>query len=163
MAPFGAILVTYFVMRMSADGRAWVRAAVWILVALLPISFARFYTDYMGDYRQRSSFYFEQNIRGALEMAIDDSRRATGGEVCISRGMNPLIDWYWKFYLRKHAMEPLESRTVYFDSPGDARNKCAPGILVVSEIATCDQIAATRARAPEKILEPGGAPSFCVF
>jgi hypothetical protein len=83
--------------------------------------------------------------------------------VGISRGMNPLIDWYWKLYLRKPGMESLESHTSYFDNPGDARNKCAPGIIVVSEIASCDQIAATRARSPEKITEPGGSPSFCVF
>jgi 4-amino-4-deoxy-L-arabinose transferase-like glycosyltransferase len=163
LAPFGAILVAYFVMHMSGDARSWVRIGTWALVAFLPISFARFDADYLSDYRRRSSFYFEQNIRGALETAIHQSRLAGGGDVCISRGMNPLIDWYWKFYLRKHGMESLESHTSYFDNPGDARNKCAPGIIVVSEIASCDQIAATRARTPEKITEPGGSPSFCVF
>jgi len=163
MAAFGAILVAYFVQRVSAESRPWVRAGVWTLVALLPISFVRFGADYLGDYRRRSSFYFEQNIRGAFELAIEESKHAGGSDVCISRGINPLVDWYWKFYLRKHGVEPLESHTTYFDTPGEARNKCAPGIIVVSEIATCDQIAATRARGPDKILEPGGSPSFCVF
>jgi len=163
MAVFAAILVAYLVMRVSTESRAWVRVGVWVLVALLPISFVRFDSDYLGDYRRRSSFYFEQNIRGALELAIEESEHAGGSDVCISRGINPLVDWYWKFYLRKHGVEPLESHTTYFDNPGDARNKCAPGTIVVSEIATCDQIAATRARSPEKILEPGGSPSFCVF
>ena len=164
LAPFGAILVAYLVMRLSADSRAWPRIGAWTLVAVALVAFARFHDDYLGDYRQRSSFYFEQNIRGALETAIEEAREAGDtSTVCISRGINPLVDWYWKFYLRKHAEEPFEARTTYFDNPGDARNRCAPGVIVVSEIAICDQIAATRATAPKKITEPGGSPSFCVF
>ncbi|HUK36019.1 MAG TPA: glycosyltransferase family 39 protein [Vicinamibacterales bacterium] len=164
LAPFAAILVTYLATHVSAGSRTWIRAGAWLLIALVPVSFGRFYYDYLGDYRQRSSFYFEQNIGGALEAAIDQSRSGRAPvDVCLSRAINPLIDWYWMFYLRKHGAEPLASQTIYFDSPADARNKCAPGIVVVSEIATCDQIAATRARTPEKITEPGGSASFCVF
>jgi len=166
LAPFGAILVAYLVMRVTSIPGNFplaTRAAAWVLVALMPVVFARFYADYLGDYRRRSSGYFEQNVRGALETAIDEARDHPTTEVCISRGINPLVDWYWKFYLRKHGIEPLASRTVFFDTPGDARNRCAPGVVVVSEIATCDQIAATRATAPKKILEPGGSPSFCVW
>lgn len=164
LAPLAAILVAYFVMHASVDSRLWIRVGVWLLVALLPISFARFYADYLGDYRQRSFFYFEQNIGGALEAAIRQAESTQPpGDVCISRGINPLVDWYWKFYLRKDAAESLGAHTIYFDNAADARNKCAPGIVVVSEMALCDQIAATRARAPEKIAEPGGSSSFCVF
>jgi hypothetical protein len=59
--------------------------------------------------------------------------------------------------------ESLAAHTTYFDTPGQARNRCAPGVVVVSEIAVCDQIAATRALTPKKILEPGGSASFCVW
>lgn len=163
LAPFGAILVTYLAIRVSADPRAWVRIGMWVLVASVPVVFARFYADYLGDYRQRSSGYFEQNVRGALEAAIDEARDHPSTDICLSRGINPLVDWYWKFYLRKHDAEPLASRTIFFDTPADVRNRCAPGVIVVSEIATCEQIAATRATAPKKILEPGGSPSFCVW
>jgi hypothetical protein len=164
LTPFAAILVTYLMMRLSDDRRAWLRAGAWMLVVMMPLAFGRFYTDYLGDYRQRSSFYFEQNIGGALESAIDEARdpRAVP-DICLSRGINPLVDWYWKFYLDKHAQQPLAARTIYFDDPGDARNKCAPGVILVSEIAICDQISATRAMAPKKITEPGGSPSFCVW
>jgi len=164
LAPFGAILVTYFVTRVQAGRRAWLRIGTWVLLAAGLIAFARFDADYLGDYRRRSSFSFEQNIRGALEMAIDQTREAGGtSTVCLSHGINPFVDWYWKFYLRKHGAESLAAHTTYFDNAGDARNKCAPGVIVVSEIAICDQIAATRAIAPKRITEPGGAPSFCVF
>ncbi|HVZ24076.1 MAG TPA: glycosyltransferase family 39 protein [Vicinamibacterales bacterium] len=164
LAPFAAILVAYFVMRVSADRRPWLRAGVWMLVVLLPLSFARFYSDYLGPYRQRSSSYFEQNIRGALQTAIDEVRaNPARGSVCISRGVNPLVDWYWKFYVRKNAVEPLERRATYFDTPAQAQQVCPPNGVVVTEIATCDRIAADRVRAPVKILEPGGSPSFCVF
>jgi 4-amino-4-deoxy-L-arabinose transferase-like glycosyltransferase len=163
LAPFAAILVTYLAVRVSAEPRAWMRIGVWVLVASMPVAFARFYLDYLGDYRQRSSGYFEQNVRGALEAAIDEARDHPAVDICLSRGMNPLLDWYWKFYLRKHGAEPMAARTIFFDTPGDARNRCAPGVIVVSEISACDQIAATRATAPKKILEPGGSPSFCVW
>jgi 4-amino-4-deoxy-L-arabinose transferase-like glycosyltransferase len=164
IAPFGAILVAYLVMRVSGDRRAWLRIGTWALVLILPIAFARFHSDYLGNYRQRSSGFFEQNVRGALETAIEETRaQGSTPEVCLSRGISPMVDWYWKFYLRKHAEEPLEAHTIYFDTPGDARNRCAPGIIVVAEIASCDQIAATRGRTPKKITEPGGSPSFCVF
>jgi len=163
LAPFAAILVAYLAVRVWSDPRAWVRLGTWALVASLPFVFARFYADYLGDYRQRSSGYFEQNVRGALETAIDEARDHPAAGICLSRGMNPLVDWYWRFYLRKHGVEPLAGRTIFFDTPADARNRCAPGVIVVSEIATCDQIAATRATAPRKILEPGGSPSFCVW
>ena len=163
LAPCAAILVAYFVRRVAADRRTWIRAATWALVAVVPIAFARFYVDYQGDYRKRSSFYFEQNIRGALEAAIDEARDNPPAQVCLSNGINPFVDWYWKFYLRKHAAEPLAERTIFFDGAGDARARCVPGAIVVSEIASCDQIAATRATAPKKITEPGGSPSFCVW
>lgn len=163
LAPFAAILVAYLAMRVSVDRRIWVRAGAWVLVALMPIAFVRFYADYLGDYQRRSSAYFEQNVRGALELAIEEARDHPATDVCLSRGINPLADWYWRFYLRKHGAEPLASRTIWFDNPGDARNRCAPGSIIVAEIATCDQIAATRAMAPRKILEPGGSPSFCVW
>ncbi|HXD72673.1 MAG TPA: glycosyltransferase family 39 protein [Vicinamibacterales bacterium] len=162
LAPFGAILVAYLAMRVTLYGRRWQAAATWVLIAMLPLVFAHFHSDYLGDYRTRSSGYFEQNIRGALETAIDEARDQPA-QICISRGVNPLVDWYWKFYLRKHGAESLAAQTTYFDTPGQARNRCAPGVIMVSEAAVCDQIAATRAPTPKKILEPGGSVSFCVW
>lgn len=164
LAPFASILVAYLMMRLSDDRRTWRRSGAWMLVAMMPLAFGRFYADYLGDYRQRSSFYFEQNTGGALESAIDEAREQRAvADICLSRGINPFVDWYWKFYLRKHAQESLAARTIYFDTPGNARNRCAPGVILVSEIAICDQIAADRARAPKKITEPNGSPSFCVW
>ena len=162
LALFGGVLVGYLVMRVSAEGRWWMRAATWLLVAWLPISFARFYVDYLRDYPQRSAIEFELNLRGALESAIDEARDQPV-DICLSRRMNRFTDWFWKFYLRKHGAEALASRTIYFDGPVEARNRCVPGAIVVSEIASCDQIAATRTLAPKKILEPGGNASFCVW
>ena len=134
------------------------------VVAWLPVSFARFYVDYLGDYRVRSAGYFEQNIGGALQAAIDETR-ATGGtrDVCISRGINSLVDWYWKFYVRKNAMESLEPRGAYFNAPADVGTRCTASAIVVTEIATCEQVAAIRGGQPRKITEPSGAASFCVF
>jgi len=162
LAPLGGILVAYFVMQVSRAGPWWMRVATWALVAWLPISFVRFYTDYMGDYRQRSSVEFELNIRGAYETAIDEARDNTA-EICVSRHVNPYADWFWRFYLRKHDAEALAARTTFFDGAADARNLCAPGSILVTEIASCDQIAATRAMTPKKILEPAGNASFCVW
>ena len=164
LAPFGAILVAYLVMRVSSDSRMWLRAGTWLLVALLPISFARFHSDYLGDYRLRSAGYFELNVRGALQAAIDEVRaKPEDTDVCMSRGINPVVDWYWRFYVRKNRVESLEPRAVYFDTPADVRRTCAAYAVVVTEIATCDQVAAIRGGQPRKITEPGGSASFCVF
>jgi 4-amino-4-deoxy-L-arabinose transferase-like glycosyltransferase len=166
LAPLAAILVAYLVMRMSSDSRRWLRLGTWVLVALIPISFARFHSDYLGDYRQRSSGYFEQNVRGALQTAIDEARAMPGkADVCVSLGISPLVDWYWKFYVRKNGLDgaALEPRAAYFASPADVRTTCTASAIVVTEIATCDQVAAIRGRAPRKITEPGGSASFCVF
>ena len=164
LAPFGAILVAYLVMRVSSDSRMWLRAGTWLLVALLPISFARFHSDYLGDYRLRSAGYFELNVRGALQAAIDEVRaKPEDTAVCMSRGINPVVDWYWRFYVRKNRVESLEPRAVYFDTPADVRRTCAASAVVVTEIATCDQVAAIRGGQPRKITEPGGSASFCVF
>ena len=164
MAPFGAILAAYLAMKMSRDPNTWLRVGTWLLVAWLPVSFARFYADYLGDYRVRSAGYFELNIGGALQAAIDETR-ATGGtrEVCISRGINSLVDWYWKFYVRKNAVESLEPRGAYFNSPADVGTRCTASAVVVTEIATCEQVAAIRGGQPRKITEPSGSASFCVF
>ena len=99
-----------------------------------------------------------------MQAAIDEARATpAGADVCMSRGINPLVDWYWKFYVRKNAAESLEPRAAYFDSPADVRTRCTASAIVVTEIATCDQVAAIRGRQPRKITEPGGSASFCVF
>jgi hypothetical protein len=164
LAPFGAILVAYLVMRVSAGARTWTRWGTWALVATAFVSFARFHADYLGDYRQRSSAYFEQNIGGALETAIVEAKgKGSDAEICLSRGINPLVDWYWKFYVRKNGVEALETRVAYFDTPADVRSRCTASAIVVTEIASCDLVTAIRPQAPRKITELGGSPSFCVF
>jgi 4-amino-4-deoxy-L-arabinose transferase-like glycosyltransferase len=164
LAPFAAIVVVYTLKHVSTDSRAWVRFGTWALVLLLPISFVRFYSDYLGDYRVRSSGYFEQNIRGALQAAIEDAQARPGDTgVCLSRGINPLVDWYWKFYLLKNHAESLSSRVTYFDGPSDVMTKCQTAAVVVTEIAACDRVAAIRGGRRQAIVEPNGSPSFCVF
>jgi 4-amino-4-deoxy-L-arabinose transferase-like glycosyltransferase len=164
LAPFAAIVVVYMVKHVSTDSRGWVRFGTWTLVLLLPISFVRFYSDYLRDYRVRSSAYFEQNIRGALQAAIEEVQARPGDtRVCLSRSINPLVDWYWKFYLFKNHAESLASRTTYFDSSADVPTKCHTSAVVITEIATCDRVGAIRGGRRQSIAEPNGSTSFCVF
>src|SRR4029077_7577813 len=86
------------------------------LVAAVPVCFAYFYADYLGEYRVRSAYWFENNIRGALERTIDEaSRREVAPPILISSGINQFIEWDWKFYLAKHDRQDLEAQTRYFD------------------------------------------------
>jgi hypothetical protein len=105
------------------------RLAACALVAWLPLQFARFATDYFGDYRIRSSPWLGGNLRGALEQMIaraGDSPdthvyfatlQSTAGEMDTR---NRWMDAYWRFYLGKHRREQLLARTGHFDGADPA-------------------------------------------
>jgi hypothetical protein len=93
-------------------------------VVLIPVQFARFGSDYFGDYRIRSSSWLGGNLRGALEQLIaraadpPDTRvyfatlQSTAG---LMDTRNRWMDQYWRFYLGKHQREDLLDRTGHFD------------------------------------------------
>jgi 4-amino-4-deoxy-L-arabinose transferase-like glycosyltransferase len=110
--------------RIADPVKQWRLVAV-ALLALMPLQFARFWSDYFSDYRVRSAYWLGGNIAGAMEEIIARDRqtpvpavyfntlKATSGQV---DGREPYIEPYWKFYLTKHHKLDLLSRTRRFDA-----------------------------------------------
>ncbi len=103
--------------------RQW-RILAICLLALAPIQFAFFWSDYFGPYRVRSAYWLGGNIGGALEeiIARDEHERvpavyfsslkSSAGHI---DGRDQYMDAYWKFYLTKHGRQNLLARTRPFD------------------------------------------------
>jgi 4-amino-4-deoxy-L-arabinose transferase-like glycosyltransferase len=128
-----------------AAGRAAGRTTQWriaavCLLALMPLQFRSFWSDYFSDYRVRSAFWLGGNIRGALEELIADAgpqtpavyfstlKSASGQE----DGRNQYMSAYWQFYLKKHHRDDLLARTKRF-AP-DAVETTAAGSLVLANV-----------------------------
>ena len=111
VVPFVVLLATIGAESLISAGRTLPRRLAWCVLALIPLQFSVFYLDYFTQYRVRSAFGFEGNIRGALEQIID---REQTGAVYLSTDVR-FVELYWRLYLIKHRREDLLQRTVYFD------------------------------------------------
>jgi len=120
--------------------KQWKIVAVCLL-ALMPLQFWSFWSDYFSDYRVRSAVWLGGNIRGALEELIDRDAREHAPRVYFSLlqtaggqadGRNQYMDEYWTFYLIKHGRQDLLART----APFHAENLQAvpPGSLVLANL-----------------------------
>jgi hypothetical protein len=104
--------------------KQWRIVAVCLL-ALAPIQFSQFWSDYFSDYRVRSAHWLGGNIAGALEDIIDRDQhehvpavyfatlRATSGQI---DSRDQYMDAYWKFYLIKHGRQDLLARTMSLET-----------------------------------------------
>jgi 4-amino-4-deoxy-L-arabinose transferase-like glycosyltransferase len=117
-----------FVARLDDRVKQW-RIVTACLLALMPLQFLSFWSDYFSDYRVRSAYWLGGNIGGALEEIIDRQHREGAPRVYFSLlkaasgqvdGRNQYMDAYWKFYLIKHNREDLLARTMPFDPAGVA-------------------------------------------
>jgi hypothetical protein len=111
VVPFAVLIATVGAESLISAGRGVPRRLVWCLLALIPLQFSLFYLDYFTQYRVRSAFGFDGNVRGALEQIID---REETGAVYLSTDVR-FVELYWRLYLIKHRREDLLQRTVYFD------------------------------------------------
>lgn len=120
--------------------KQWKIVAVCLL-ALMPLQFWWFWSDYFSDYRVRSAVWLGGNIRGALEELIDRDARERAPMVYFSPlragsgqldGRNQYMDAYWKFYLIKHGRQDLLARTLPFEA--EKLHAVLPGSLVLANL-----------------------------
>lgn len=164
MLPFGVLIATVGVdCLLRATHKLWRAVGIALLVAI-PLQFGLFYHDYFTAYRLRSSFWFERNIRGALEDVIARDGEVRVPAVYISRTPR-WIDWYWKWYLAKDGRMDLLTRTAYVDPRELEIGSLAPHSVVFGEVEEIEQSAVFRAGAVHvtAITEPDGKTSFIVF
>jgi 4-amino-4-deoxy-L-arabinose transferase-like glycosyltransferase len=167
MVPFAAVIAIYGVKELIESSRWLVRYGAVVLLAAVPVCFAYFYADYMGDYRRRSAYWFEDNIRGALESTIAHAPPgAAAPPIRISRSLNDYVEWDWKFYTAKHDRTDLERLTQFFDPKAASPSQLPPGAIVVAEIAAADDVvklAGGRLTQLADIREPTGNVTFRVW
>jgi 4-amino-4-deoxy-L-arabinose transferase-like glycosyltransferase len=158
--PFGVMVATYGLSAMWTSPRQLWRFAATALLLTIPIQFAGFYRDYMGPYRERSSYWLGGNIRGAILDVMEEA--PSSAQVYMSTSI-PHGDLYWRFYAQTVANAPMAP--VPLDSESAASASFAPGSKVIATageplVAVLDRAGWRR----EKVVtEPGGAPAFVIF
>jgi 4-amino-4-deoxy-L-arabinose transferase-like glycosyltransferase len=165
LLPFAVLLALYGVEYFLGAGG--VRRALGIaLLALMPLQFAMFYRDYMGDYRLRTAVWFERNIRGLSEqiLAFDGQQRVPA--VYLTTRESAWIHYQWQFYLLKAGRTDLLDRTVYFSPESLDLSTLPAGALIVAAPDGAVQRQVTRSGLFDQrftIAEPTGEPSFVVY
>jgi hypothetical protein len=130
------------------------RVVTLCLLALMPIQFRSFWSDYFSDYRVRSAFWLGGNIRGALEDIIEREQRNGAPKVYFSPlksaggqldGRNKYMDAYWRFYLIKHNRQDLLARTMAFEAAAVHAVPSGSLVLANADDATTGSLVERRA------------------
>jgi 4-amino-4-deoxy-L-arabinose transferase-like glycosyltransferase len=163
--PF-AVLIAAFGVRAMLTARAtlW-RAAGISLLALVPLHFAFFCTDYWRDYPLRIAYWFEGDHRAALETVIARRPADRSSPVYFGDGL-PYIDAYWRFYLLKNHRQDLLSHTLYLKPTDNVDAIVQPGSLLLArdgDAAATTLVKAGRLHPLAVFAEPGNAPIFALF
>lgn len=165
MVPFAILIAAFGVRQVFAQRNPLFRLAGAILLVAVPLQFRSFYRDYTGDYRLRSSYWFENNIRGGLEEIMRRNRPDAIRPVYLSTDIQ-WVEWYWPLYLIKERREDLRARTMYFDPKTIDVNAMQPGSLVLSRADAASERPFTD-RGPLRnvtpIREPNDGVYFVVF
>jgi 4-amino-4-deoxy-L-arabinose transferase-like glycosyltransferase len=157
--PFGALVATYGVQRLLETRTTLVKWATAALLVAVPIQFATFYSDYMGAYRTRTSYWFGGNLPGALADVIERSPPA----IYLSREI-PYIDAYWRFSAIAKGRPDLVDRVTYVGD--DAVSDAPAGTWLVCAAApiSCRAARSSPAWAVVRSFdEPSGQRSFEVL
>lgn len=166
MLPFAILISTIGVeYLLTASARTWRVVAAGLLL-LVPVQFYYFRADYMGDYRLRSSFWFEGNIRGAVETILARDQAGQLGAVYLSQDEIQWVEAFWKFYLLEYGRQDLLDRTVYFGAKDLNPQQLPAGsvVLATANGPLKERLSSSGAfRQAIPILELNNEPSFFVF
>lgn len=160
MLPFAVLIATFGLERLLANPQRIWRFAGVVVLALVPIQFAYFYADYVGDYRLRSSSWLGGNMRGGV-VALIEQAHDPDAAIYLNSAI-PYVDAYWTFYLIEHGRSDLSGQTVYYD-PAQADLHLAPrGTLLLTTAR--DRIGADGEWLPVDVVnEVNGTPSFAIY
>ena len=162
IVPFG-VLIAMDGWRYLASRSKFGVYVIGLIGVLSLYQFAGFYSDYLTDYRLRSSGWFEWNIRGALEqlIALDDERGAK--DRIYVNAENPFMPEYLQFYAAKHSHPAFLSRVI-------VNREVAPdssgGVILVRQLVHARPDTACAAPVPLRLIatirEPDDTPSFVI-
>ena len=163
--PFGVLAATVSVKYMFERGRVW-RTVALSLLAIVPIHFALFYTEYFWSYRVQSAFWFEFNRRGAIEEILKRDAQDHPPAIYLSTRRIPYLEAYWKLYLKKHGREDLLDRTRYVDADALNMNDVPAGSLLLAgrPVESLEKLVHTGALKELALIpEPGDPPAFMIL
>ena len=165
LLPFGVLAATVGVKYLFERGRVW-RTVALCLLAVVPIHFALFCTEYFGAYRIQSAFWFEFNRRGAIEEILARDVQGHPPAIYLSTLRIPYLEAYWRLYLIKHDREDLLDRTRYFNADTlDVSDVPAGSLLLASRQDTSLEklVASGELKTVALIPEPGDPPAFAIL
>ncbi len=163
VTPIAAVVAGFGVDRLLGGGRAR-RLATAALVLAMAWQFAGFTRDYFGPYRERASFWFGGNIRGAVEIVLDDIGHGSPPAVYISSDI-PWVEAYWRFYAIRRNRPALIARAQYIHF----RDGPPPATAGALAIAPAQDAASTAAlehggwTRRHLIADLDGTPAFVVY
>ncbi len=154
--PFGVLVATYGVQRWLDARTAIVRWGTAALLIAVPIQFAAFYSDYLGSYRTRTSFWFGGNLPGALTEVIKRSPQA----IYVSREI-PYADAYWRFAAIEGGRSDLIDRVSYVDGASVPDGPAGAVLVCATSPASCRAARSSPAWKPvASFEEPDGQRTF---
>lgn len=165
LVPFGILIAVFGFSRLWDSQRPSWRAVAVLALCAVPLQFAQFTHDYYTDYRIRSLYYFERNVRGAVNAALNLSMEDRSAAVYLSE-QTAWIRSYWDFYtIAREAGAPTEPlvSVVRFDRIDP--DVLEPGAILVAEAEDPAVSRWVEAGVVDKgavISEPNGSPSFWV-
>jgi hypothetical protein len=143
-----------------------VRPVVVVLLALAPIQFMAFRSDYFANYLERSWMRFDPNAtRSVVEAVITINDREEAPAILLNDdGDNKSIRW--RYYTHKHRRADLWARTRYFQVDDAATVAALPPRSLVLMRANDPRSAALVAAGCSKvatITAVGGEPATDIF
>ena len=129
--------------------------------------FSTFALDYFGDYRVRSAFWFNGNLKGAVTRIVAEIDQAGGArpEVMLDQYVNR-IDWYWRFHLAELGRSDLEPLLRMVSRETMPTRPLAPGTLFLFPAIDDTLRALVEDRGMTlvaTITNPGEQPSYFLF
>jgi len=162
--PFVLLLSVYGVKFMISSKEKLLKSLAVILLIIIPLQFAFFVKDYFEAYPVRSYHWFNNDIGGALESAINNTTMREVDTIYIDESIW-FIDKYWDFYQKKFSKE-LTNKTIFFNHAKQKFTGFPKGSLVVIQSDHVPKGAPQWVGNFEKveiIREPGGNESFYVY
>ena len=128
--PFGVLVATFGVAWLLGQPNRWLRGGAVALLISMPIQFAMFYRDYLGDYVTRSAIWFDPGSFAQTSAYV--AARAGGAipEVWISDALDDAVV-HWPYQVRKRGRADLLGKSHYFAADRYDVNSIPPGSLVL--------------------------------
>jgi 4-amino-4-deoxy-L-arabinose transferase-like glycosyltransferase len=161
--PFAILLSLWGIKYLFSFKEKAVKVLVYSILLVSIIQFAVFLIGYFGTYRKESYSWFNNDIGGAIESAIKNTKIRKVNDVYIDRNIY-FIERYVKFYSIKNSSD-LISKASYFDPAIQEFSSFPVYSLVVikAEDISGRQEKVGRFEKIETIREPNGYESFYIY